>query len=799
MPEHTITLNSPILMEAGELLDDADVIVEKVVVVDGQQYLVGSYESGRMDSISGTFEPNGEPKQFLVSVDEALDIDGLKNAELNRLLQREIPEIMQGKAASGVDSFRISDGEVFDNLDDAAKSLANASDAVDVSSNVVPDEAVDGARVDTSASIDRDPGSPVNLRGADGLPPGIDDFEIDGQKGSLVVHEIEFADDKPFLTGTFTIDTPTGTDTKEFVLAIDETRFPDPSTLSADDISKLSSPEVVGEMIGAQKHNFVLSVDEAFPNRTALMSDVNKLLPLNGGAFNADIPYLTNLAQEHPGLIDSIMSHGSTRSDNTIKLAILDHIGVDDDFMRQNLVYGTGSLKDFAEHPQIRSTLFENSSNTRTIVAEMASRADELAEQAREVSRMADGAKGLRASSAVAVGAGVLFTAASASANTYSSAQMRDLAAELNQTPIDPNDPESPMILSDEAYNEYVKINIGNNIAITGTEIATDAAGPVGFLISYVTAEREATEALQEWAAEYAPNLSEEMFQALKQGMWQGHTAKTEMFLEAASSLPSDQEGYAEKFHDLIEARNEYFLSRAEATNTRAQFGGVRVTAEQEDHFDRLDELAEMAQNRLISEMDEFMGDPESISEFLDLLPIEDRLEYVRRLAVSEENVEVFAANHREIAEYVAKFNGDDTRFEEGSLERWVATTVRNNIIGHDEIDTSKINAYIIDKMGLSGDDTPDLDEIRAKIDLMASGDVPADAPPELLALIELREAHDMQADYFTELEEDGHIQIVTKYLSDNVNASSPEAAPTPAQENKVEVAATAHALPTNG
>jgi len=351
------------------------------------------------------------------------------------------------------------------------------------------------------------------------------------------------------------------------------------------------------------------------------------------------------------------------------------------------------------------------------------------------------------------------------------------MAFELANTPINPDDPNSAMYLSQDAYNAYVELNIQNNVAITGAELGTDWAGPIGFVATYFTSERYATEALQEWAAEHAPNLPDEVFQALKQGMWGGHTAQTEMFLETAGAIPNTKEGWPEALHDLIDARNDFFKMRADAVNARGEYGGRYIPPEQEAHFERMDELAEMAENRLIGQMEGLMSDPELITMFLDVLPIEDRLEYVRRLAASEENMEVFAANHPQIAEYVSNYNGDDFGLIEGSAALWAAKLVRNNIIGHDEIDTSLINDYIVDRSGVVPEETPELDAIRTKIDALITQGAPEDAPPELVGLIELQGLPDKQEEFFQDIVEDGHIQIVSAFL-DGVAVDVPQAEP---------------------
>ncbi|MGH1398015.1 MAG: hypothetical protein ACRBCT_02260 [Alphaproteobacteria bacterium] len=225
-------------------------------------------------------------------------------------------------------------------------------------------------------------------------------------------------------------------------------------------------------------------------------------------------------------------------------------------------------------------------------------------------------------------------------------------------------DPQSDVSI--EALQEYNRINDKYDklfMADAGAGSAAEFVPLIGQLAAAagsISIEVGARSEFREWADKYAPNLNEEQFQTLAMSIMPGQSSRTDMLLDSASSLPADKGDQPTIFHDVIDARNVFFLSRAEMTNENARlsgFAGMRASPEEKANLERLNETHDAAQADLIDKMEALLSDPENVAVFLDQMPISERLEYARRLAASDNDLEALEANHPEIAAYTQAYD----------------------------------------------------------------------------------------------------------------------------------------------
>ena len=250
-------------------------------------------------------------------------------------------------------------------------------------------------------------------------------------------------------------------------------------------------------------------------------------------------------------------------------------------------------------------------------------------------------------------------------------------------------------VLSDEAYEAYLELN-SETETMLHADIGLSTVDPTGLSV-VVTAgvEMRARGAFKDWADEHAPHLSEEQFQSLVMSMLPDNSARNEMIMEAVNYLPDSKEGQPEFMHDIIDAKNAYMETRAELARTPIGPGPR--------HGQLSDEVARMRQG-LAQDMENMMSHPESIDAILDAVPVKDRMEYVRRLAASEDNLEQFSENHSQIAEYV--------QAHEDSLTGWF---LKEDDILQENPDI--LNAYIKERSGISTE-TVDIADSQPSPDL---------------------------------------------------------------------------------
>lgn len=251
--------------------------------------------------------------------------------------------------------------------------------------------------------------------------------------------------------------------------------------------------------------------------------------------------------------------------------------------------------------------------------------ADEALEAVQDLSRLARAARFAANTPAIGPAIGV----GAAALTNKAHAGQRDYAEEL----LDQG------TLSEEAYDAYIELNSQLEILLHGDN-GLSTVDPTGLSIIITTGvELGARNAFQEWADQYAPHLTEDQFQSLAMSMFSGNSAQHEMFMDSAGGIPSNKEGQPEVLHDLIDARNAYFIARAERTNEFGVTAGRIPTTERQAELDGYQDAFEQARENFLTEMGSLLSNPETAGALLSAMPVDERLEFVRSLVESEPEV----------------------------------------------------------------------------------------------------------------------------------------------------------------
>ncbi len=733
--------NGGVLVEISENGKPVDVVIDNITFVDDLPYMTGTYSLNFGDEV----------KQIVIPLDPA-EVPDLGNM-MNKQRQAILNEGWVEKAIAERQGDRVlSAGEAFDDMDGAIQEAGakriGAPAVIDAPQ--VPDEVA----TQTRAAQD-----PISMR-----DPVLIPYEIDGAKGDLVLHEIEFAGDKPFMSGTYTVDTPTGSQTREFVLEIDKSTIAEFEGLSDVEIQGRLNEGKLDEMIASSEHEFIFSRGESFPDRARLISDIDKLDDMGEGADH--IRLLAAMGQEHPefvGNLDRYLNNGMG-SDQSIKLATLDAVGITDIAQRERLVYGSDNLDDFVKRVSANVDLGFN--ETSKILDAIAQQSNEMM-RAAELARGADVASGVadlsRAAKAARMGAnipavGVAAGIAGAVMTGAANAGQRDYADQLAEQGV----------ISHEALAAYKDLS-GTLEAMMQADNAVSTVDPTGIsIISTIGLEMKAREDFEEWVDKYAPNLTADAIDALSPSLLSTESAQMSMLGEAVDNIPTTIEGVPQGLHALIEASNDYKGAQQDLEDSVR--GKPRMSAEENQIFLELAVKRDTASDNLMKTMEECLSDQDNIRDFMELLPVEDRLEFLRRLADSDPNPEVLAALHPEVSAYVAAYENSGLGYYFVGLEE--EEFLKENM--------DLVTDYIMQRSGLTAIPSPDLEGIRTTIGhYLASGGMPEDAPPELQALAEMQGNEAMQESYFKDLVDDGTAIIAQAFIEGN----QPAVIESPSQE----------------
>lgn len=283
--------------------------------------------------------------------------------------------------------------------------------------------------------------------------------------------------------------------------------------------------------------------------------------------------------------------------------------------------------------------------------------AEDIATGVRGVSRMAKA--GRLAANITGVGAafGVTSFILTKSAHT----DQRDFAEDL----------KNQGHLTEEAYQAYVELNDNIENLLYG-DLAISTADPTGLSITLtVAAEAKARSDFKTWADSYAPNLSDEHFQTLSMSIFPDNSARANMLWEARDNLPSNNAGQPEYLHKAI-SLNSLYKSACEmhfSPKDSSIYGGnlsqvladaknMGIDVENIKNYpaETIQNLRDAIKHEILKELDTHLSNPENIDFMLDQIPVDERLDYVRRLVASENNHDQLVEKHPEIAAYAVAY-----------------------------------------------------------------------------------------------------------------------------------------------
>ena len=228
-------------------------------------------------------------------------------------------------------------------------------------------------------------------------------------------------------------------------------------------------------------------------------------------------------------------------------------------------------------------------------------------------------------------------------------------------------------IISDAALSSYGSMLLtAEGVQGIDTTIGLlDASGATILLTGVV--EGAVGNGYKNWADEHAPNLTEDQYQALSLSMFPSSSARSELIWESRAQLPDSIAGQPEVLSRAIELNNLYEdVCRLSRTRDGALYGGdlraltnraLELGVELGEPGSGYPEeiLRDSIRQELISEMDDILSNPDNVNTMLDTIGIDEKLEYVRRLAASDPDPDELRWRHPEIAAYVEAY--DDSVF----------------------------------------------------------------------------------------------------------------------------------------
>lgn len=585
------------------------------------------------------------------------------------------------------------------------------------------------------------------------LPPIYleEEITVGSQKGNFVLNEIVVSDGVYYASGNFQVEAGGNSVDRQFMMALDADSSAGLKGLGVRELKAHVNEDVFRQMLAGTPQEIVFSSDVSFPDRLRLAGDMNKLQSMGEGTDH--IRLLALMGQDHPefvGHLDRYLNQGMG-SDQSIKLAALDSVGITDPLVRERMLYASDNLTHFStmlkEHVG-----FDNTKNLGALsaIGEQSKLLRQAAAAEAAVGISADTVKAMSAAARAGRLGGHIPVAGVAAAglgmvmSTAASAAQRDYADDLF----------AQGHLSEEALVAYKTMSLENDIIVKFDETVAYADPSGAAILATIGVEMRAREAFEGWADRYAPNLPSDMIDTLSMSMLKTESAQGELLLGVARSLPDSIEDVPPELHDLIAARQDYIFAQEELE--RSAQGMMSMSAAQNDRFMELSGLRDQAHEGFVLAMEKTISDPKSAAAFLDVMPVDDRLNFIRRLVESDPNPEAMTARHPEIAAYVAAYKD--------------ANIFQTRIFGFDEDTKLRENMdfvtdYILERSGIAPEPEPDLDEIRNTIDaLIASGGVPEDAPPELAALAELQNDPERQTALFNDLKEDGMAVVAQHY-----------------------------------
>ena len=596
--------------------------------------------SGHVEDVNA-----GTSRQFFFEVTdpdfEGFDQKGWKDQKAI-FNEDRVNGLVQDAMNQGGDRLVVSDGESFPDLHEKINETITP-----VEKAPIPEQ----TRVAEPEAPTRAANEPIHFgtRAA-----ALGDIEIDGQQGYGVIHAIEFDGDKPFLTGNFTTTGPDGLEhTRELIVAIDPERFPTPEVLSQPGmLDKIKSEDVVAEIFEAQRHTPVLidrpesssGVGEirfaspdapAMPTpespNAAVMRGINNFLALPEGDYNIELASFAQMEEAVPGFTERYRSYlaGSPDADErAAKFAFLEGVGIDFIGDRVDIVDRAENWDDLVR----RANNYGANLDIGSAELRAANALSEGIQTAKSTGRFTRLLAGV-------AGAGTAMTAVSASASVYEGHALTELTHQQFAAG-DITEAQRDALLAFHANTTEAQL------ADTALGAADQFVIPSALFT--IGVELQARDELTNISN--ATGLPESIYQMHARSMFGGHTASHDAILTVADELPHSSEGQSTVLHEAIDIKSDLRQARLELLTLRSPYAGMienRIPEEVLANINARETVIADLEASLINEVEDLMRDPETVSEFINLMPISDRLDFIRALASTDPD---FAENNPTIA-----------------------------------------------------------------------------------------------------------------------------------------------------
>lgn len=244
--------------------------------------------------------------------------------------------------------------------------------------------------------------------------------------------------------------------------------------------------------------------------------------------------------------------------------------------------------------------------------------------------------------------------------------------------------------LDDAAYKAYVKMSDNARNTILG-DTAVSVVDPTGAtIVATLGIDRfYIHNAYQKWYDKHGEGrLSKDEMHGLSPSLFPNEAVRDRFIRKIGRYIPESADGQPAILRDVISAKNEFFT----ASSVRMKHTHLMPNAMKR----RLAVMENRAAwRRIHSARDDFtkaIGElgqtPQGVLAYLRLFPRDERLDFVRRLSLSEKNSADFAARHPEVAAYIQRYND----------QSWIGSMFSD---ASKSLKPEHIDRYIMQRFGL--------------------------------------------------------------------------------------------------
>ncbi len=248
-------------------------------------------------------------------------------------------------------------------------------------------------------------------------------------------------------------------------------------------------------------------------------------------------------------------------------------------------------------------------------------------------------------------------------------------------------------VISEDGYDSYVADVQGPSRNILLGDAAVSLVGGVATIPITFISEAIVAGYMRDWTDKKVPYLSQSIVNTLSPSALMSDSISTDVVDGLSFHLPYETEGYPDELHKAIIAKNlmrEFYReSDRPPIMIMAPAGIAAEVSEQEQRWRA---QFEAYRGTYKSELIDLVSNPQNLTKYLDLFPIRERLELVRRLAASDSELLQDPGPYEEIAAYVEAY-------EESSLPGIFGTSADDQFFE----DATLVNGYIMHRMGVEG------------------------------------------------------------------------------------------------